>query len=70
MDQLSQDRSIFGHKPVGGAAVRATRFGDFSPKNAKNLGYFPPSLQTFWAIFRQIAEILAVKTQNSDFGIF
>ena len=45
---------------------KVTRSGDFSTKNATNLGYFPANnLQKFWTIFRQIA-----KVPKSDFGIF
>ena len=43
-------------------ADRVTRRGDFSPKF---FGYIPDNLQKFWAIFRQITEMLHI----SDFYV-
>ena len=59
--QICQNNSLnFNYLAENQVSFRVARSGEFSPKNATNFGYFLANLQKFWAIFRQIAEVLAI----------
>ena len=49
---------------------RMTRSGDFWPKNATHIGYFPANLQMLWAIFRQNTEVWAIPLSKFWFWHF